>query len=129
MTVRQESKHIEHRRNNYAERQRLKGLWWAAVLIWAGLIFGADSLGFLPQIGVGNAWSWIFTGAGLLGIIGSIYRVTSPDVSNPTIWDWVWPGFCLIIGVGGFTRLEIAFPLILILAGVASLAGFYWRRD
>ena len=42
---------IEQNESERKERQRLEGLWWAVVLIWAGLIFGADSMGLLPQIG------------------------------------------------------------------------------
>jgi hypothetical protein len=128
MAVEKESMQFGQRRGTRAKRQRLKGLWWAFVLIWAGLIFGAESLDLLPQIGAGDVWSWIFTGAGLLGILGAIYRVATSDVPSPTTWDWVWGGFCLIIGLGGFTRLEISWPLILILSGVAVLASSFWNR-
>ena len=30
------------------ERRYLEALWWAGALIWAGLVFGADTLGYLP---------------------------------------------------------------------------------
>jgi hypothetical protein len=128
MTAEREAMQFDHGRSQKAERRQLKGLWWAFVLIWAGLIFGAESLDLLPQIGAGDVWSWIFTGAGLLGILGAIYRVATSDVPSPTTWDWVWGGFCLIIGLGGFTRLEISWPLILILSGVAVLASSFWNR-
>jgi hypothetical protein len=129
MNVEQESTQLDHRGIRRLERQRLKGMWWAGTLIWAGIILAAESLGMLPGIGNGDAWSWTFTGAGLLGVLGSIYRVTSSDVSNPTTWDWIWAGFCLIIGLGGFTRINISWPLILILAGVVLLTGSFWQRD
>ncbi len=99
------------------------------MLIWAGLVFGADSMGLVPQIGDAGAWSWIFLGAGTLGLLGALYRVTTPRVPNPTTWDWVWASFCLIIGLGDFTTLNISWPLILILVGAAILVNVLWRRD
>ena len=106
MTTEQEFMVTEHRYAKRRERKRLEGLWWAVVFIWAGLVFGADSMGLLPQIGDADAWSWVFLGAGTLGIFGSLYRLTSADIPNPTTWDWIWGSFCLIIGLGGFTTLN-----------------------
>jgi len=120
---------IEQNISKKKERQRLEGLWWAVALIWAGLVFGADSMGILPQIGEADAWSWIFLGAGLLGSLGNLYRVVSPDAPNPTSWDWIWSGAFLILGLGGFTTLNISWPLILILVGGIILVNVSWRRD
>ncbi|MGW8144796.1 MAG: hypothetical protein ACWGN2_10400 [Anaerolineales bacterium] len=128
MTTEQEFVVAEHRHGKSRERKRLEGLWWAVVLIWAGLVFGADSMGLLPQIGDADAWSWVFLGAGVFGILGNLYRVSSPDVPNPFSWDWVWSSFCLIIGLGGFTPLNIAWPLILILVGGVILVSVLLRR-
>jgi hypothetical protein len=111
------------------KRKRLEAIWWAGVFIWAGLIFGADILGFLPQIGGASAWSWVFAGAGLGALLGAIFRVTSPDWPDPTAWDYIWAGILLIIGLGGFFNLEIGFPLILILIGVVILGSMLLRRE
>lgn len=108
---------IEQKMMESKERKRLEGLWWAVALIWAGLVFGAESMGFLPQIGEADAWSWIFLGAGLFGTLGNLYRVTSQHIQTPTTWDWIWSGILLIIGVGGFTPVNFSWPLILILVG------------
>jgi hypothetical protein len=120
MTTKQ--KHSERK-----ERRRLEGLWWAIVLIWAGLVFAADSIGLMPQIGDASAWSWIFLGAGLVGILGASFRLISSDIPNPTTWDWVWGGICLAIGLGGFVALNIFWPLILILVGALALVNGLWR--
>jgi hypothetical protein len=128
MTTEQESIVAEYRYAKRRERKRLEGLWWAVVLIWAGMVFGADSMGLLPQIGDADAWSWIFLGAGVFGVLGALYRVISLNVPNPSAWDWVWGSFCLIIGLGGFTTINIAWPLILILVGGIILVSVMWRR-
>ena len=128
MTIEQEFNTIEQKYSERKERRRLEGLWWAVVLIWAGLVFLADSMGLVPQIGDADAWSWIFLGAGILGILGSLYRLTSANVPNPNTWDWIWGSFCIIIGLGGFTTLNIAWPLILILVGGVILVTVLLRR-
>jgi TRAP-type uncharacterized transport system fused permease subunit len=129
MTTERKTMRVGQKYSYKRERRRLQGLWWGVVLIWAGLVFGADSLGRLPEIGEADAWSLIFVGAGTLGVLGAFYRSISPRVPNPTTWDWVWAGFCLIIGLGGFTRLSISWPLILILVGGLILLDVLRRRD
>lgn len=120
---------IEQSTGKKKERQRLEGLWWAVVLIWAGLVFGADSMGVLPKIGAADAWSWVFLGAGVFGLLGGLYRMSSPDAPNPTAWDWSWGGIFLILGLGGFTALNISWPLILVLVGGVILVKALGRRD
>ena len=127
MTIEQEFRTIEQKYSERKKRLRLEGLWWAVVLIWAGLVFLADSMDLMPQIGDADAWSWIFLGAGVFGILGALYRLTSANVPNPTTWDWVWGSFCLIIGLGGFTTVSIAWPLVLILVGGVILVTVLLR--
>jgi hypothetical protein len=91
---------VEQRMRRWEERRSFETLWWAGTLIWAGLIFGADSLGWLPQIGQATAWTWVFLGAGLYGLAGCLYRQTSVESLNPRTWDYVWSGFLLLAGLG-----------------------------
>ncbi|MFC1936840.1 hypothetical protein ACFLYP_04160 [Chloroflexota bacterium] len=107
--------------------KRLENLFWAGVLILAGLIFGAESMGILPKIGDSDSWSWIFLGAGLYGFALNFYRLSSPDHATPTTWDYIWSGIFLIIGLGGFTAFDISWPLILILVGVVTLVNAFRR--
>lgn len=111
------------------ERQSLETLYWAGVLIWAGLVFMADSLALLPQIGDADAWSWLFFGAGLYGMLGNLYRLASVNWSNPTDWDYIWSGFWLILGLSGVTSADVFWPLALVLIGMVALANALLRRD
>jgi hypothetical protein len=115
--------------NQKEERKRLEAIYWAGVFIWAGLVFGADSLGILPQIGGADAWSWVFFGAGLYALVGALFRVVSPDLPAPTAWDYIWAAFLLIVGLGGVVNVDVAFPVILVIAGVAVLGNALLRRD
>jgi hypothetical protein len=119
---------IEEKKSRKRALRHLEALYLGGVIVWAGLVFGADSLGYLPQIGGGDAWSWVFAGAGLYALLGDIYRLSTPDYPNPTAWDYIWAGVLLIIGLGGFFNLEIAFPLILVLVGVVFLVNALVRH-
>jgi hypothetical protein len=112
-----------------SEKKKLDAYYWGGVLLWAGLVFGAESLGFLPQIGSADAWSWVFLGAGLYGLAGSIFRRASDNYSNPSTWDWAWGGIFTILGLGGFTTVNISWPLIIILVGVVILGNALFDRS
>ena len=110
------------------ERKRNEGLWWAGALIWAGLVFAADSLGYLPQVGEAGAWSWVFLGAGLYGLLLDFYALIADDRQKPRTFDWIWSGGLSLVGLAGFTTLDLLWPLILVIAGGAILFNLYWRR-
>ena len=116
MTIEQTSTSVEKPR-------RLDAFFWAGALIWAGLIFGADGLGWLPQIGLANSWSWVFLGAGLLGLALNFISQTSMAYDNPNAWDWGWSILFCVIGVTGFIGLTISGWLFLIAIGVAILVS------
>jgi len=108
-------------------RKRAEARWWAGALIWAGLVFGADSLDMLPRVGGADAWSWVFLGAGAYGLLSDLYYLRSESAYRPTTWDWIWSGGLTLVGLGGFTTVDISWPLILILVGAAILVTQYLR--
>jgi low affinity Fe/Cu permease len=110
------------KKNRY-ERKRVEAVYWAGVLIWAGLVFGAEKCGYLPQIGRADAWTWIFLGAGLYSLLGAVYRYASEYFTNPSTFDYIWGGVLLIIGLNGLTPIKIAWPLVLIFIGAVLLIG------
>ncbi len=128
MTTEQNYMTTAQKKDEKKERQRLEALWWAGSLIWAGVVFGADGLGFLPQIGQADAWSWIFFGAGLYGTQGNLYRASSADYPNPTTWDYLWAGFLLLVSLGGVIGIDIFWPSVLALVGVAILGDVLRSR-
>lgn len=103
------------------ERRLLDRLYWGGVLILAGLAFAAESLGVLPQVGRASAWSWLFLAAGAYGLLGALFRLVSSSYSNPTAWDYIWSGGLLIIGLGDIFAVDLFWPAVLIIAGVAML--------
>ena len=106
-----------------AQVRRIDAVFWAVVLIWAGLVFWLDSLGNLPAVGEGSVWSWIFLGAGAYGLLAALVRQISASLVVPKSKDYFWAGLFVIIGLAGLTSWNITWPLILILVGVAVLGG------
>jgi hypothetical protein len=111
------------------ERKRIDAIYWGGSFLWAGLVFGAESLGLLPQIGNADAWSWIFFGAGLYALLGNIYRLFSASFSRAKGYEYVWAGALMLLGLGGFTNIEISFALVLVLIGVAVLGSTIILRE
>jgi len=99
------------------------------VLVLAGLVFGGDAAGLLPQIGSASTWSWVFLGAGLLSLALNVISLSSDAFEKSSTRDWVWGGIFILLGVGGFTTLNISWPLIIILVGIAMLANAFFKRD
>jgi hypothetical protein len=104
------------------EKKRNDTLFWGAILIWAGLVFAADSLGYLELFGRVDAWTWILLGAGVLSLGINLYRQITPDQPKPITWDWMVMGFFLIVGLSGFGfDFDLAWPIILIIIGVGII--------
>jgi hypothetical protein len=121
---------LEEKRDDVVtKRSQIDALYWGIVLVWAGLVFIAGNQEFLPQVGSADAWSWIFAGAGLIALVGSLWRAYSPDWPSPTVWDYVWAAVLLIVGLAGFLSIQIPWPLILLLIGAALIGTTVYRRQ
>jgi hypothetical protein len=108
------------------ERSRMEAIYWAGVLIWAGLVFGAEGLSLLPQIGSADAWTWLFLGAGLYGTGLNVYGSFALD-NVTTTWDYIWSGFWLTLGVSGLFTINVFWPLALVLVGGITLVNAFRR--
>jgi hypothetical protein len=114
-----------------AERKRIDAIWWAGVLIWIGLVLGADNLNILPQIGDGGEWwLWIFLGAGLWALALNVFSMMS-TWPNPSTWDWVWTAIFLFVGLGGIVNIagEIVGAVVLVGIGVVFLVRALSRSE
>jgi hypothetical protein len=55
----------------------LGGIFFAAILIWVGLVFLAENLHMLPFFGGLETWHWILMGIGGLLIVEALVRAVS----------------------------------------------------
>jgi hypothetical protein len=109
-------------------RHPLQGLFWASVLIWAGLVFTAESMGWLPQLGHAGAWNWVFFGAGVIVLVGALWRGLSPAHARPGVGNYVSAAILIIIGLSGFIAMKITWPVVLLALGVLLFAKTLLRR-
>jgi len=109
------------------EGNKLNSIFWGGSLLWAGLVFGLESFGKLPQFGEASSWSWIFLGMGVYGLLLNTIRLFSLSLSNASAWDWVWGVIFLGIGAAGFAAVNIPWWMFLILIGVAILGNTFIR--
>jgi len=102
---------------------------WAAVFIWAGLVLLADNMGLLDNLSARlESWSVIFIGAGVIVLLGVLFRLLVPAYRRPVTGSLIFGAILLGIGLGELVGWMLIGPLILIAIGVgAILRGFISR--
>lgn len=131
----------ENKRHQYDENKdknndhdRLSSFTWALILIWAGLVFLGNNLGFLnqlraQQIQIGTitiieirTWSVIFLGVGVIVFFEAIIR-TFARSNHSSGGNFFLAAIFIGIGLSGFIGWQIVWPFILIGLGLAALAS------
>ncbi len=139
----EEEKEREKREEKTAEekwrRDPLGAIIWGVILVWAGLVFLANSLGMFNNLNFGaifpgveivpvEAWTIAFIGAGVIVLIEAVIRVLVPAYRRPIGGTLVF-GFILIgVGLGSIVGWELIWPLVIIAIGLAVLLGGFLRR-
>lgn len=107
---------------------------WALILIWAGLVFLAQNLGWLTRFELDNVWGLIFIGAGLIVWLEVLIRLVLPQYRRPVVGTFIFGIVLLGIGVGitfGTTpqMWSVIFALVIIAVGVSILFRGLGRRS
>ncbi len=119
-----------------SKSDRLSTIFWGCIILWAGLVFLADSLGlFLPLRGLPEAfpardlgqldpaWSLVFLGSGIVFLIASLVRRLAPAYRRPVGGNLVIGMICLGIGIGDLFHWAYIWPILLLLLGISFLAS------
>lgn len=126
------------------ERDALNSVSWAAILIWAGLVFLAFNSGWvdryvpgyylsriLPE-GMGvfepGIWSFVALGAGVILLLEVIIRLIVPIFHRNIFGTLILAGVFLGVGLGNFFGWDLIWPVILIVLGVSVLLGGVLRK-
>ncbi len=113
-----QEKEEEKQEKNEWERDRLSALTWAAILIWAGLVLLADSLGILV---IAEAWPIILLGAGGILLLEIAARLVMPEYRRPIGGQFVLAVILIAVGLGNWLDSDLIWPIALILIGLGIL--------
>lgn len=145
-----DEKEMEKREEKSAEEKSWDEKWrrdplgtmvWAAIFIWAGLVFLASNLGLLDGLvrpftdvpglggftGVIEAWPIVLIGAGVILLIEVAVRLLVPAYRRPVTGTIIFAAILIGIGLGDLTRWEIVWALILIGIGASILFRGFTR--
>jgi len=113
------------------QRDPVEAITWALILIWAGLLWLADSAGLLEGIlGEGvEAWSIGLVGAGVIVILGVVLRLIVPSYRRPIMAGLIFGIILLGVGLGQLTNWVAVGALVLIAIGLGVLFRGFTRRD
>lgn len=116
------------------KRRTSDAIFWGGVFIWAGIVFLAENLDRLPNIGTaGEWWFWIPLGAGVLALVINVIRLVTPAWSIPTTGDYIWTAVMLFAGIGGAYDFDIdgtVIPAVAFVAvGILILGSVFLRRE
>lgn len=108
----------------------LNAVWWALMLIWAGLVLIADNIGMLDNLGFGGqGWALGFLGAGIFALLLVLIRLFVPAYRRPVTGSIII-GFILVgIGLGELWKWDIVGALILIAIGVSIFLSRLIQRE
>lgn len=126
------------------ERDTLNSVVWAAILIWAGLVFLAFNTGWVDKFvsgyylsrilpkGMGvfepGVWSFVALGAGAILLLEVLVRLMVPSFHRNIFGTLILAGVFLGVGLGNFFGWDLIWPVILIVLGVSVLLGGLLRK-
>lgn len=130
----------DEKREEKTNRDPLSSIAWALILIWAGLVFLAQNLGWLDQIqfqaveiegitltGI-STWAVIMIGAGVIVFFEAIIRTFVPAYRSSTGGNFFLAAIFLGIGLGSIFGWTLVWPFILIAMGLSALASALIQR-
>ncbi len=130
-------KELEKHEEKSEEHDLLNSISWAAVLIWAGLVFLGYNLGWWRAIGLNMSDSWSFNGfgdfmpfnafhmialgAGFIVILETIVRLLVPTYSAHVGGKLVLAAFLIGWGLSPIVNWYVIWPMILIALGISVI--------
>ena len=133
------TKHEEKTVEEKWRRDPLGAIIWGVILIWAGLVFLADSMKLFQNISVRGvfpgaettqleAWTIAIIGAGVILLVEAAIRLAVPAFRRPIGGTLIFAVILIGAGLGQIFSFDVIWPVIIIAIGLAVLLGGFWRR-
>jgi len=118
----------------------LGGIIWALILIWAGVVFLADNLGYLDQwlrtdsglaaffSKLGGTWQIVLLGAAAILLGEVVIRLLVPIYRRPVGGTLFLAAVFVAIVLGSLVGWGIVLPILLIALGLWFLTRNLFRR-
>jgi hypothetical protein len=127
------------------ERDTLSSIVWAAILIWAGLVFLAMNTGWLDKVLASGfiakylpkgmevfepaVWGIIMLGAGVILLGEAVIRLVVPQFHKHLGGTLVVAAIFIAVGLGNFLgNWDLIWPFMLIALGASILFGGLLRK-
>lgn len=101
---------------------------WAAQFIWAAAVIVFASAGMAGGLTWWNGWSVFFAGAGTIVLAQVAYRAIRRTRKRVLVPGVIFGTAMLGFGLSGLGYGGLFWPLVLVIAGLAILAGVLSRR-
>lgn len=102
-------------------RDPLGGIIWAVILITAGVIFLAETLGWVHWARFGGVWNLLLIAVGVIVLIEVLLRLLIPTYRRAVRGRFVFAVIMLAIGLGNIIGPGMIGALFLIIIGVGIL--------
>ena len=126
------------------QQDMLSSIIWAAILIWAGVVFLGVNMGWLDAILNStlfsrmfpenlavfdpSVWRIIMLGAGIILIIEVVARLLFPEFHRHVGGTLIAAAVFIGVGLGNIFGWDLVWPVILIAVGVSVLVGGFSRK-
>jgi len=97
---------------------------WAFIFIWIGLVILAETTDFAYNFDWWIAWAVGFAGAGIIILLGTIFRFFLPEYRKAMLGSAIWGLVFLGIGLGEIIGWTIIWAIVPIAIGVVILLRF-----
>ncbi len=133
---REEKNEKHHEKEEKGRSDQLSTAMWGLIIIWAGLVFFADSMGILSNLSQRDTpfplhletWALIFLGAGVILLLEAGVRSTVPTYRRAVTGTIILGIIFIGIGLGNLTAWNLIWPLLLIVLGAIVLIRGFGRR-